>query len=64
MLSLEKLRQIDPDLKQMPDKELRILRDTLHGFSRLILASLREAMKDPLYGLVLVGIAEICDNDE
>lgn len=63
MLTLEKLRQVDPDLRQMPDQELRKLRDALHGFSRLILDSLRAHLKDPLRDLVLVGYFEICDNE-
>ena len=63
MLTLEQLRKIDPDLRKMPDEELRRLRDVLHGFSRLILDSLRASIKNPMYGLVLVGYFEICDND-
>ena len=69
MLTLEKLRQIEPDLKQMPDEELRRVRDALHAFSRLILDSYRasrgnpEAFGGPLYGLVLVGYDYICDNE-
>ena len=63
MLTLEQLRKIDPDLRQMPDQEVRKLRDVLHGFSRLILDSLRASMRDPMYGLVLVGTFEICDNE-
>lgn len=69
MLTLEKLRQFDPSLRKIPDEELRRLRDVLHGFSRLILDSLRasrgnpEAFGGPLYGLVVVGYFEICDNE-
>jgi len=62
MLTLEQLRKIDPDLRKMPDEELRRLRDVLHGFSRLILDSLRAHMRDPLRDLVVVGYFEICDN--
>jgi hypothetical protein len=45
MISLEKLREIDPKLKKIPDKELEKIREQLYSLANLSLDSYFDSLK-------------------
>lgn len=46
MLSLEKLREIEPGLKDISDKELEKIRDQLYGIANLALETYFDDKKE------------------